>query len=207
MGLLEGKVTAITGGATGDHWLLCDYGNVLSLPQPTEDLERLAELTGVNGGVFAERYWSDREAYDRAELDAARYWSRLTGTTLDEGRLQALVAADIASWTHLNSATLAAAGRAEARGYRLAVLSNAPIEVARAVEQLDELAPFRPRWFSCDLQATKPDPAIYAQVLADLGGAAGSVTFLDDRPDNVVGARAVGLHAVVFEDPAQIDDL
>ena len=207
MGILEGTITANSGGAAGDRWLLFDYGNVLSLPQPAADLDRLAELTGVSVGVFAERYWSDREAYDRAELHAARYWSRLTGVTLGDERLEALVAADVASWTHLNSATLAAAARAEARGYRLALLSNAPIEVARAIEQLDELAPFRPRWFSCDLRTTKPDPAIYVRVLADIGGAIGSVTFLDDRRDNVIGARAVGLHAVVFEDPAQIDDL
>ncbi len=89
----------------------------------------------------------------------------------------------------------------------MAVLSNAPVEVARGVEQLPELALFHPRWFSCDLRATKPDPAVYARVLADLGAEGASVTFFDDRPDNVAGALQAGLHAVIFEDAAQIDDL
>jgi putative hydrolase of the HAD superfamily len=89
----------------------------------------------------------------------------------------------------------------------LALLSNAPVEVARAVERLPELAPFRPRWFSCDLRATKPDLAVYTRVLADLGADGASVTFFDDRPDNVAGARRAGLQAIVFEEAGQIDDL
>jgi len=89
----------------------------------------------------------------------------------------------------------------------LALLSNAPVEVARAVERLEELAPFRPRLFSCDLGATKPHPSVYATVLEGLAAAPASVTFVDDRPDNVDAARRAGFHAVLFEDPAQIDGL
>jgi putative hydrolase of the HAD superfamily len=196
------------------RWLVCDYGNVLSLPQPAADLERLAGLSGLDTGELTRRYWADREAYDRADLDAAHYWARVTpddrsGTRgpIDGERLRALIEADIASWTHLNPDTVAATARAARRGYRLALLSNAPIEIARAVEQLPELADFHPRWFSCDLRATKPDPAVYAGVLARLAETGDPVTFIDDRPANVAAAIRAGLHSVLFENPSQIDDL
>jgi putative hydrolase of the HAD superfamily len=189
------------------RWLLCDYGNVLSEPQPARDVAALAELAGLEVAEFTVRYWADRLAYDRADLEAAGYWARVVGAPVGSERLAQLVARDSASWCRLNEATMAATRRAADRGLRLALLSNAPIEVARAIEQLEELGPFSPRWFSCDLRAAKPDPVVYDQVLAGLGGPASSVTFIDDRPDNVAAAAAAGMRAVVFKDPSQIDDL
>jgi putative hydrolase of the HAD superfamily len=189
------------------RWLLCDYGNVLSLAQPDEDVAALAELAEVPRSEFAERYWADRAAYDRAELDARSYWERLVGAALSPSVLRDLVALDVKSWTNLNTASVQAAERAAGRGFALALLSNAPLEVARAVEALEDLAPFHPRWFSCDLGATKPHPSVYATVLEGLDAAAGSITFVDDRPDNVEAARRAGFRAVLFEDPAQIDEL
>ena len=47
---------------------------------------------------------------------------------------------------------------------------------------------------------TKPDRAIYAIVLDRAGVAADEAVFLDDSPTNVEGARAVGMHAVLFTD-------
>jgi putative hydrolase of the HAD superfamily len=194
-------------GDTVTRWLLCDYGNVLSSAQPPGEVAALAELCSLPVEDFDLRYWRDRMAYDRADLDAPRYWARVLGRPVEDPQLNALVDADVASWCHLNAATLAATRRAEARGYRLALLSNAPVEVARAVEQLEELAPFSPKWFSCDLRAAKPDVGVFEQVLTVLGGPADAVTFVDDRVDNVAGATSAGLRAVLFEDPSQIDDL
>lgn len=196
-------MTAAPGVGDDGTWLVCDYGNVLSLPQDPAGIARLAALAGYGEEEFTDRYWADREAYDRADLGVVAYWSRVLGRAPDSQLLDALIAADVASWCRLNPATLAATERAATRGFRLALLSNAPVEVARAVEQLPELSPFAPRWFSCDLRAVKPEPAVYEHVVAAVGDA----VFLDDRPENVAGATAAGLRAVVFEDPAQIDQL
>ncbi len=189
------------------RWLLCDYGGVLSLPQSPADLDSLGELTGLGRRELVPRYWADRPAYDRGDLEVADYWAAVTGGPLPPDDLDAVVAADVSSWLHLDPDSIAAAERARARGYRLALLSNAPVEVARGIDALPELAAFDPRWFSCDLRVIGPEPEIYLRVLAELGTAPAGVVFFDDRPDNVEAAAAVGITALRFERADQFDRL
>ena len=50
----------------------------------------------------------------------------------------------------------------------------------------------------------KPDRAIY-EIAAERAGASPSeVFFVDDRAENVVGAKAAGLDAVLFTDAEQL---
>ena len=51
----------------------------------------------------------------------------------------------------------------------------------------------------------KPDPAIYEVLLDRYGLAASDCVFIDDSEKNVSGARSVGMHAVHFISPAQLD--
>lgn len=189
------------------RWLLCDYGGVLSLPQSGDDLARLAELTGLGGDELRHRYWERRAAYDRADLTVAEYWAGVVGHPVNGTRLAALVDADRRSWLHLNDASIAAAGRVAARGVRLALLSNAPVEIASGIRALPELAAFQPCCFSCDLRLIKPEPEIYQRVLAEMGAAPGEVTFVDDRADNVAAAAALGLTGLQFRAVEQFDEL
>ncbi len=89
----------------------------------------------------------------------------------------------------------------------MALLSNAPIEVARAIEQLPWLSEFTPRIFSCDIGAVKPDPAIYRSVIATLGADPGSIVFVEDRSENVSTAARLGMRAVLFTGPSVFDGL
>lgn len=194
-------------GAARFAWLLCDYGNVLCLDQPAADRRALAEAAGRDEASFAAAYWAGRDAYDRAAVGAAAYWSAVCGRELSAAEVGRLVALDVASWTHPNRPALAAVARARAAGLATAILSNAPVEIARAAERLPWLAAFSPRLFSCDLGALKPEPAAYALAVERLGAAPGAVCFVDDRPANVEGARRSGLAAVRYREPAQLDRL
>jgi putative hydrolase of the HAD superfamily len=49
----------------------------------------------------------------------------------------------------------------------------------------------------------KPEPRIYEHLLASYGLQAAETVFIDDLPVNVEAARAVGLHAILFEDAGQ----
>ena len=49
----------------------------------------------------------------------------------------------------------------------------------------------------------KPDARIYQIALEKLGVAASKSVFLDDFPENVEGARAVGMQAIHFTQPEQ----
>lgn len=188
-------------------WLLCDYGEVLSLPQPEADRAALQSTAGRPAEEFWKGYWRNRPAYDRADLPAVEYWSAVLGSRPSPEQLRRLVEIDVASWLHPNPETLAAASRAAGRGLRLALLSNAPTEVAASIDTQDWLHDFSPRLFSCRLGAVKPEPAVYAAVLEALGAPAGEVIFVDDRPANVEAARRAGIRAAVFAGPGQIDAL
>lgn len=52
---------------------------------------------------------------------------------------------------------------------------------------------------SCYLGLRKPEPAIYLRALDILGRPAERILFIDDRAENVAGAAAVGIHAVLFK--------
>jgi putative hydrolase of the HAD superfamily len=190
-------------------WLLCDYGEVLCLAPSAED--RAALMAAANwdaaGGDFWRAYWEDRPAYDRADLTVEEYWTRLLGYAPASGQLDELIAADTAGWLHPNRAALAASERAGARGLRLAILSNAPVEVADEIEEAPWLAAFGRRFFSCRLRAIKPEAAAYRAVLEALGAEPEEVIFFDDRPANVAGAAKVGIDARLFEKASQLDEV
>ena len=49
-------------------WLLCDYGEVLSLPQPAADRAAIEVAAGRRGEEFWADYWRHRPDYDRAMM-------------------------------------------------------------------------------------------------------------------------------------------
>jgi HAD superfamily hydrolase (TIGR01509 family) len=57
---------------------------------------------------------------------------------------------------------------------------------------------------SCHLGVRKPDPGFFALLLAELELPADEVLFVDDRQDNVLAARAVGLAAHRFRGAAEL---
>lgn len=202
------------GGACEDAgvagWVLFDYGAVLCRAQSEEDRQALVRAAGVDPGDtpaverFWSGYWRDRGAYDRAELDPAAYWARVLDRTPTAAEVAAIDGADVAGWCHPRPASLAVVGALAADGASLALLSNAPASLADAVDELPWMQVVPRRFYSCRLRATKPDPAAYGGVLAELGADPADVTFVDDRPANVAGAAAVGMRALLFTDAARL---
>jgi putative hydrolase of the HAD superfamily len=52
----------------------------------------------------------------------------------------------------------------------------------------------------------KPAPEVYRRCVARLGVAAGATLFIDDKAENVEGARAAGLHALHFTGATALRD-
>jgi putative hydrolase of the HAD superfamily len=178
--------------------LLVDYGEVISLPQPQDTLTRMAELTGLEMPVFVERYWEHRPAYD-CGLGARAYWSKVIGDELsDDGSLRELIKLDMHSWSELNDETLEILTELHRRGTSLSLLSNAPHELADMLTGHPALERFDHLVFSARLGVMKPDPAVFRAALETMSRDPDQVLFIDDRPVNVDGARAAGLHALLF---------
>jgi len=186
-------------------WVLFDYGGVICQPQPEADVALLARAAGCTIQEFREGYWAHRLDYDRGELDGVTFWQKVAagaGRSFTAAQIAELTRLDIASWLHLQPGTVTLIEDLAAAGYRLALLSNAPAEVAEVMAALPVIAAhFEHCTFSCYLRAVKPQPEVYQAVLTLLGASPGEVVFLDDRPENVAGAEALGIRSVHFTGP------
>jgi putative hydrolase of the HAD superfamily len=185
-------------------WVLLDFGGVICYPQPGADQALLARAAGCTVAEFNAAYWPYRLDYDRAVLDVTSFWQsvgRDLGRPFDEAQIAELSRLDTASWMHLQAGTVALIEDLVAVGYRLALLSNAPADVAEAVSRLPVAARFEHLIFSCFLKSAKPDPECFMSALAVMGAEPAEVILVDDRADNIAGAARVGLEGVHFTDP------
>lgn len=178
--------------------VIVDWAGVLTL-EPTADARaRLRALCGVDAEDFESVWLRHRRLYDCGELDAAEYW-RLVGLR-DENLLEQVLAAEAEAWARPNLPLAEWLPRLKAAGFRTSILSNVPREqwlhVARFYEtwlaHCDELT------LSFEVGVAKPDERIYRLCLDNLGVKPREALFLDDRPDNVNAAAALGLHAVRY---------
>lgn len=184
--------------------LLVDYGEVISEPQPPDTIAAMASLAGRSVAEFLARYWEHRPGYDLG-ADARTYWSQvMDGEPLPERTLEQLIRLDLASWSHLNQATLELLDEAHRRGHSLSLLSNAPHELAAALTGDPALSRFEHLMFSAQIGAVKPDPAAFQAAVRQLSRRPQEIVFIDDRPANVQGAIDAGLRAVHFTSPAEL---
>lgn len=182
-----------------------DYGGVVSHPPTPQDLALMAAVAGSSVPAFADAYWRWRHRYDLAKLDADGYWrqvGRSLGCRYSDADVAELCRLDRAAWLRLQAGTVALIEDLATAGWPLAMLSNAPSDLAEAITGLPVAEHFGHLIFSCDLGSAKPDPECYAAALARLGARADEVVFVDDRSENVAAAAAVGLRSVQFTSPS-----
>lgn len=86
------------------------------------------------------------------------------------------------------------------RGYRLYVLSNyGEYLFLKSKDRLDFMPYMDGAVISYQIQMIKPDQEIYEYILNKYGLLPEESVFIDDRPENVEGAKAVGMSGILFE--------
>ena len=183
--------------------VIFDYGHLLCTAQPKADVEAMASLLQMDFRTFYDSSWRYRLEYDQAALDPASYWKAVAQRTLSPEDVERLIDLDNKSWTHPNAVMPGWARQLREAGIRTAILSNMPATVRDAVNRCEWLPEFDCRTFSCDLHVTKPSPEIYLHCVENLGVASSETLFLDDRPENIRAAEALGMHGIVFTTPEE----
>jgi putative hydrolase of the HAD superfamily len=80
----------------------------------------------------------------------------------------------------------------------LGVLSDAWLGTRDRVQEWVNYDLFDVIMFSAEEGVRKPDPEMYQRMLSRLGVNAKEAIFIDDRADNIDGARAVGMYGIHY---------
>ena len=91
--------------------------------------------------------------------------------------------------------------------YKLALLSNTdPIHVAHLESTFSFFKFFSTptRIYSCSVRASKPSPVIFQAALKAVNTPAAQAVFIDDILEFVQAARSLGLHAIHYQNAAQL---
>jgi FMN phosphatase YigB (HAD superfamily) len=191
-----------------------DLGNVLLGFSHERMCQQMADVAGLSAETVrrvifdaaASRERSIQWLYESGQIGTDEYYAHFckhTGTRPDRRRLE-LAACDI-FWPLAEMIELVE--RLAAAGNRIGVLSNINVlhwgfvadgrfPLFHAAERPS--SPLQWAVLSYKAGAMKPNRAIYDFAVGMTGAPAGDVLFIDDRGDNVAGARSAGLDAIEF---------
>jgi HAD superfamily hydrolase (TIGR01509 family) len=84
--------------------------------------------------------------------------------------------------------------------YKLILLSNTdPLRFGFVRERFPDILFFDDYVLSYEVRAIKPDPRIYKEAVKRAGASPASCVFVDDLEENITGATALGLKAILYK--------
>jgi putative hydrolase of the HAD superfamily len=177
-----------------------DLGGVLIAWQPESIAASLfpdpRDQALVVSRIFKSAMWRDFDAGRLDEAAAARASGLATGLPLDE--MRRLFAAYKRALTPMPF-TRALLDAAAAPGVDLYVLSNINADIMAHLEgRFDIWHRFRGIVTSGETGLSKPSPEIFEFLINRYGLIPGDTVIVDDTPENIAGARAVGMRGILF---------
>jgi len=179
-----------------DRVVVFDYGEVISRSPTERDRAEILAAAGVAPDEFWPSYWAHREALDRGDLSTTDYWRTIegeVGATWSASDIQLLWAADFRSWMSVEPGTVELLAELHAGGTRLALLSNAGFDFSDPFRFSPMGQYFERIFVSAEMNALKPEPAIYLEVVTELGITPTQMVFIDNRSVNTDAAAALGI--------------
>ena len=186
--------------------IIFDFGNVIGFFDHRRITRRLAAETGVPE-EFWQRHLLDaalEDDYESGRLSTADFLRRVRESTrLDIPEALLVEAYSDIFWPNLEVCDFVPKLKA---CYRLLLGSNTSELHARQFRRQfsETLRHFDALVLSYEIGARKPKAAFFEQCLRLAQGDAEECVFIDDLPRNVEGARACGIHGIVYQN---FDDL
>lgn len=189
--------------------IVFDFGAVLFRWHPPSFLARVwahrvadEEVGALVAKEFFQAYSGDWGAFDQGLADFQTTADRIAART-GWPRAEIVSVMDaVPSELKLIEGTAALIQELKAHGHALHFLSNMPEPYADYLEQTFPLKDwFVSGVFSGRVKHSKPSREIFDLALAQFGGTAQELLFLDDLPDNIAAAKALGWNACLFTTP------
>jgi glucose-1-phosphatase len=194
------------------RFIYFDLGNVLLSFSHARMCRQMAEAAGVAPEAVQRALFepeggpSVQWLFERGNMNALAVYEHFCEALGVRPEMDQLFAAGCDIFDEIGE-SVAIVERLHAAGTRLGIMSNTnPIDWGFVTSGR---FPFLNRCFeqfalSYEVRSMKPERAIYQAAVAKASYAAGEVFFTDDKPENVEGALAAGLDAVLFTSPEQL---
>lgn len=193
------------------RFLYFDLGNVLLSFSTHRFCEQVARTLGVDVGAIEpllapqgdlpSTFWR----FERGDITPEELHTQLCELGACDIPVDVIAEAASDIFTPIEE-NLALVKHLHAAGHRLGILSNTnPWHLRFVTDRFGQFSTsFETIVTSYDARAMKPEAAIYEYAIERAGVAAGEIFFVDDRPENVEGAREAGMDAVVYRDPGSL---
>ena len=189
--------------------VLCDFDGVLKY-QDVAQQAAIERAYGVEPGTVARVTGESALAVPALTgLVTREEWLAsavpvLAGLVGSAARASALTAEWLAARTWADVEALALLARARAR-VPVVLVSNATSELPAHLRELGLRDAFDSVVSSYEVGVAKPDPRILEIAAARGGAPVERCLFVDDRPENAEAASALGMVAVVYRAPADLE--
>jgi HAD superfamily hydrolase (TIGR01509 family) len=159
------------------------------------------EIYGQHGTELALHEWAKVVGSSDEAFDPVAHLEGLTGKAVERSSVEADVrerALALIGEERLRTGFIELIDAAHLRGLRVGLASSSPREwVAGHLERLGIRQHFEAVCTAADVEAVKPDPALYLLALARLRAPADETVAIEDSPNGLLAARAAGLACVV----------
>ncbi len=189
------------------EWIIFDLGGIVVPENSGLLLARVAQAMALPPEQLTESLRVHHDAVTRGERTLLQMYTSI----LDEFRLDAspeeILNLHLLSYREMSidhdPEAVALIGQLKTI-CQVACLTNVEPEIATICRETGLFKYFHRVYLSINLGMKKPDKEIYQAVLRDLACPAQEVLFIDDRNENVEGARLTGMQALKFTDMRQL---
>jgi FMN phosphatase YigB (HAD superfamily) len=189
--------------------LLFDLGGVVMALDWEHMFESWAASSGTSAAELRRRFSFDEhyQRYERCEIDERAYFASLRQTLdidIDDAQFEtgwgAIFVGEIAETLEIIRGLH---GRIPMYAFSNTNLAHHAVWSRKFAHAL---ALFNDVYISCTLGARKPEGEAFARVAHAMKTPQREILFFDDTPENVDGARAAGLQAVLVKSPQDVRD-
>ena len=184
------------------EFIYFDLGNVILSFDHSVAFRNAASLAGVTPekveDVLVRQGLQNR--YETGLVDCTQFHQEFCSLTESESSQESLLTA-ISDIFEVNRPIIPVLTQLKARGFPLGILSNTCDAHWQFVFQQHGLlrAFFDPLVLSYEEKSMKPDAKIYEAAIKRCGVKPSQIFFTDDRQENIDGAIAAGIDAVLFQ--------
>lgn len=180
--------------------IIFDWGGVLiDAPGPAL-MKYCAEALGVSEEAYTNAHNKFMDDFQKGLRSEEQFWTKVCGELNRPEPQPRSLWGDAFRSAYLPRADMfSLAARLKKAGCRTGLLSNAEGPAMQFFGQL-QYDMFDVAVFSCAEGMIKPDKKIYEITVERLGCQPKQAVFVDDRPENIDGAKCAGLNVILFKD-------